>query len=80
VVRYLSLDASQEREIRRIAEATREDLETLDRQRAAESEAQRANCRLAVIQMARQRAMRLLSNRQRERWALLIEWTAPESP
>lgn len=77
VAEHLSLDSSQQWEIRRLVEATRKALANIDQEMAQASPAAREQSRRSIQETARSKALQVLSNRQRERWAALTDENQP---
>jgi hypothetical protein len=69
VAQYLSLTPAQQRQIQRIVEATGQAMERLGSQLSQATPEQRAGSQKGLLEVARQEALGLLSNQQRERWA-----------
>lgn len=77
VAEHLSLDHSQQWQIRRLVEATRKALANIDQEMAQASAEAREQSRRSIQEMARSQAVQLLSNQQRERWAALTDENVP---
>lgn len=77
IAEHLSLDTSQQGQIGRLVEATRNALASIDREMAQSSPEARERSRRSIQEAARHKAVQLLSNRQRERWAALTDENVP---
>jgi hypothetical protein len=77
IVEHLSLDYAQQWQVRRLVEATSKALEKIDYETAQATPEAREKIRRSVQETAREKAVRLLSNQQRERWTALAGGDPP---
>ncbi len=77
IANHLSLDYAQQWQIGRLIEATKKALAKIDQEMAQATPEAREQSRRSIQETARDKAIRLLSNQQRERWAALVGGDPP---